>query len=377
MKAASGPGIRIGRILGIPISLHPSWFIVFALITLSLVTHFAGDHPHWTRSQHWAAGIATSLLFFASVLFHELAHSVVALRYRIPVVSITLFIFGGLARIGREPSSARQEFFIAVAGPFASFFLAGGFWMLTQAFPPSGMVGALAAWLAQINFILAAFNLVPGFPLDGGRIFRSVVWAWTKNYERATRMASYSGQLLAYLMIFVGIWQALAGNWVGGLWLAFIGWFLLSAAQESYAQVAIRRSLRGLRVSDIMGEELPVVDRSLSLEDYAHELLRTGRRCHLVVGDGQLLGMMTVHALNRVPREEWAHTSIQAAMLPRQSIHWARPEDPVLLLLERMQGEDINQMPVLAGDQVVGMVSRDALLRMVQLHLELGDVTEQ
>jgi Zn-dependent protease len=370
-------GIRIGRIFGIPVYLHPSWFIVFVLITLTLVNYFAGDHPGWTANQHWVVAIATSILFFASVLFHETAHSVVAMRYRIPVVSITLFVFGGLARIGREPSSARQEFYIAAAGPTSSYVLAGGFWALTRVFPATGTIGALAEWLAQVNFILATFNLVPGFPLDGGRIFRSIVWAWTKNYERATRMASQSGQLLAYLMIFLGIWQALAGNWVGGLWLAFIGWFLLSAAQESHAQVAIRRSLRGLRVSDIMAEELPVVNPGLSLEDYAHDLLRTGRRCHLVVDDGQLLGMMTVHALSRVPREDWGRTSVQAAMLPRQAIHWSRPEEPVLSLLERMQGEDINQMPVLAGDQVVGMVSRDAILRIVQLHLQMGDVAEQ
>ncbi len=375
-----GSGINIGRILGIPIYLHPSWFIIFALITFSLATQFASQHPHWSRAQHWSVGILTSLLFFGSVVFHELAHSVVALRYRIPVVSITLFVFGGLARIGREPASARQEFNIALAGPLSSYLLAVGFWLLTRVFPSSEMLGALAGWLAQINLGLATFNLVPGFPLDGGRILRALVWGVTGDYARATRFASRGGQLLAYVLIVAGIWQSLTGGFVGGLWLAFIGWFLLTAAQESYAQVAIRGALEGLRAADIMSQELPSVSRSISLEDYVHELLHTGRRCHLVVDNGQLLGMMTVHALNRVPRENWAITSVQAAMLPREQIRWAAPEEPVLGLLERMQSEDINQMPVLAGGppwRVMGIITRDSILRVIRARTEVGELAGQ
>jgi len=370
-------GIRLGRILGIPILLHTSWFIIFALITLSLATQFAHEHPHWTTTQHWVVGILTSLLFFGSVLFHELAHSVVALRYKIPVVSITLFVFGGVARIGREPSSALQEFNIAVAGPVSSYVLAGGFWGLAQVFPQSEMLGALAGWLMWINFMLATFNLIPGFPLDGGRIFRALVWGWTKDFTRATRFASYGGQLFAYLMIFIGIWQALSGNWVGGLWLAFIGWFLLTAAQESYAQVAIRNMLQGLRARDIMIQDLPVVTRDISLEDYGHELLRTGRRCHLVTGNGELVGMMTVHLLNHFPREEWANTSVQAAMIPRAKIHWISPDQPVGDILERMQNEDINQLPVVADGRVVGLVTRDSILRVIQARAEISALAEQ
>ncbi len=375
-----GSGIKLGRILGIPIYLHPSWFIIFALITFSLATQFASQHPHWSRAQHWSVGILTSLLFFGSVVFHELAHSVVALRYLIPVVSITLFVFGGVARIGREPASARQEFNIALAGPLSSYLLAVGFWLLTRVFPSSEMLGALAGWLAQINLGLATFNLVPGFPLDGGRILRALVWGVTGDYARATRFASRGGQLLAYVLIVAGIWQSLTGGFVGGLWLAFIGWFLLTAAQESYTQVAIRGALEGLRAADIMSQDLPSVSRSISLEDYVHELLRTGRRCHLVVDDGQLLGMMTVHALNRVPREDWAATSVQAAMLPREQIRWAAPEEPVLGLLERMQSEDINQMPVLAGGppwRVVGIITRDSILRVIRTRTEVGVLAGQ
>lgn len=367
-----GSGMKIGRILGIPIYLHPSWFIIFALITFSLATQFASQHPHWTQSQHWILGILTSLLFFCSVVFHELAHSVIAQHYRIPVVSITLFVFGGVARIGKEPGSAKQEFNIAVAGPVSSYILAAGFWLLTRVFPSREMLGALAGWLAQINLALATFNLVPGFPLDGGRILRAIVWGITGDYTRATRFASRGGQLLAYVLILTGIWQSLTGSFVGGLWLAFIGWFLLTAAQESYAQVAIRGALRGLRADDIMSRELPIIGRDISLEEYGHEVLRTGRRCHLVVTDGELMGLMSVHVLNRVPHENWASTSVQAAMIPREQIHWTAPEEPVLSLLERMQNEDINQMPVVTAGQVVGLVSRESILRVVQTHAEVG-----
>ncbi len=375
-----GSGMKIGRIFGIPIYLHASWFIIFALITVSLATQFAHQHPHWSKAQHWSLGILTSLLFFVSVVFHELAHSVVALHYRIPVVSITLFVFGGVARIGREPPRAAQEFNIAVAGPVSSYVLAGGFWLLTRVFPSSEMLGALASWLAQINFALATFNLVPGFPLDGGRILRALVWGVTGDYTRATRFASRGGQLLAYGMIVVGVWQSLTSNFVGGLWLAFIGWFLLTAAQESYAQVAVRNALKGLRAADIMTHELPTVERSISLEDYVHELLRTGRRCHLVMDNGRLLGLMTLHALNRFPREEWPATSVQAAMVPRDQIRWAAPEEPVLALLERMQSEDLNQVPVLAGGppgQVVGIVTRESILRVIQTRTQVGELAGQ
>jgi Zn-dependent protease/CBS domain-containing protein len=370
-------GIRIGRILGIPIFLHPSWFIIFVLITLSLTTQFRQQHPQWSEAQHWLVGILTSLLFFGSVLFHELSHSVVALRYKIPVVSITLFVFGGVAHIGREPSSAKQEFNIAVAGPLSSYFLAGAFYGLTLFFPYAELLGALAAWLAWTNFALATFNLVPGFPLDGGRIFRAIVWGITKDYSRSTRIAARGGQLIAYSMILFGVWRALTGQFVSGLWLAFIGWFLLTAAQESVAQVAVREALVGLRAADVMNREVPTVARDSTLEEYSGEVLRTGRRCHLVVGDGRLLGMMNVPALNKVSREDWPTTSIQAVMIPREKILWAAPEEPLLSLLERLLAADVNQMPVVAttdgaeGAHVVGMVTRDSILRVIQTHMEL------
>jgi len=371
------PGIRIGRAFGISIYLHPSWFLIFALITLSLSTQFTAQHPSWSPAQHWMLGVITSLLFFGSVVFHELSHSLVAKHYKISVASITLFVFGGLARIGREPSSAKQEFNIAIAGPLSSFFLSAVFYFVGRYSGNLEMIGATARWLAEINFILAAFNLAPGFPLDGGRVLRSIVWRITDDFSKATRIASQTGQLFAYVMIFGGIWIALRGNWFGGLWWVFIGWFLLSASQESYAQVAIRNTLAGVSAADIMSQDVPTVPRDFSLENYMHEVLRTGRRCHIVTGNDVPVGLVTFHSAQTIPRDEWPNTSIQAAMRAMDKIKWASPREPVLSILERMQAEDINQMPVLDDGRVVGMVARDSILRVLQARLQVGHLAEQ
>jgi len=367
-----GTGFRFGKAFGIPLYLHPSWLIIFALITFSLGTQFTAQHPRWTPAQHWIVGIATSLLFFGSVIFHELSHSVVALRYRLPVQSITLFVFGGISRINAEPSSALQEFNIAIAGPASSFFLAGAFYLAGRAAGGNEIVFAIVTWLWQINFALAVFNLLPGFPLDGGRVFRSIVWGVTHDYTKATRYASGSGQLLGYLMIFGGIWQFVSGNHIGGLWLAFIGWFLLSAAQESYAQVAVQSVLAGVTAGDIMSKDVPTVARDISLADYVHEVLRTGRRCHIVTGAGTPVGFITLHAAREIPRDEWDLTSVQAVMMPLDKVQWAAPADPVLKILDRMQREDVNQMPVLDQGHIVGIIGRDSILGALQTRLSAG-----
>ena len=371
-KPAQGPGFRLGQVFGIPIYLHPSWLIIFFLITFSLSTQFKADHPSWGPQQHLALGIITSILFFASVIFHELSHSMIARHYQIQVDSITLFIFGGLARIQRDPASAKQEFNIAIAGPLSSLFLGGCFWLVFHYWHGNEMATAATKWLWEINVILAVFNLVPGFPLDGGRILRGIAWGVTGNFTRATQIASKAGKIFAYLMILFGIGQAMTGNWVGGIWTAFIGWFLLSASQESVAQVAIRNTLTGVRAEDIMTHDIPTVTREISLEEYVHEVLRTGLRCHIVLGAGNPVGLVTLKAVRAIPRDEWANTSIQAAMLPIDRIHSALPDESALGILERMQTEDINQMPVVSEGHVVGMIARDTILRVLQTRIQAG-----
>ena len=369
--------MRIGKILGIPIFLHSTWVIIFAAITYSIAILFEQQNPSWPPALQWSVGVFTSLLFFASLLFHELAHSVVAQHYKIRVLSITLFIFGGVASIERDPSKAIQEFNIAIAGPLASGLLAGLFFGLLQLFPSNQMVSAVSTWLWTTNLLLAVFNLLPGFPLDGGRIFRAIIWGATKNFSKATRVAGASGRLIAYAMILVGGFAVFKGFIGQGLWSVFIGFFLLNAAQESVAQAAIRETLSGLRAADVMSQEVPTVGRALSLEEYGAEVLRTGRRCHLVITDDRLVGMMNVHTLNSVPREEWAHNSVQAVMIPRERILWATPDEPLLGLLERLLTADVNQMPIVSGSDdgaahIIGMVSRDSILRVMQTRTELG-----
>ena len=372
-------GIQIGRIYGIPILLHPSWFFIFGLIALSFVSKYEALNLSIPESRLWGLGLVTSVFFFGSLVFHEMAHSVIAKHYKIPVVSITLFIFGGVARIGRDPSRAIEEFNIAVAGPISSFLLAGGFGIVYLAAGTNGILQALAGSLAGINAGLALFNLLPGFPLDGGRILRAIIWGFTKDYSRSTRIAARSGQVVAYGMIALGAVTAVTnylplGGTISGMWFAFIGWFLLTTARQSRAQADARGALEGLRVADIMTAELPTVGREISLEDYAREILRTGRRAHLVVAHEQLVGLMTAEALHSVPQQDWDVTSVQAVMLPKEKLHWAGPEEPALSLLDRMRNVGMQQMPVIAGGNVVGIVTRDSILQVLQSRGELGSV---
>src|SRR5216683_2828275 len=372
-------GIQIGRIYGIPIFLHTSWFLIFGLIAFSFVSEFDALQLNIPTSRLWGLGLMTSALFFGSLVFHEMAHSVIAKYYKIPVVSITLFVFGGVSRIGREPARALEEFNIAVAGPLSSLFLAGGFWLIDRQAGSNAILSTLAGSLAGINFMLAAFNLIPGFPLDGGHVLRAIVWGFNKDYARSTRIAARSGQVIAYAMIALGAGVAVTnrtvlgvGGPVGGLWLAFIGWFILSAAKQSQAQVEARGALEGLRVADIMTPELHTVGREISLEDYAREMVSTGRRAHLVVAGDQLVGLVTAEVLHSVPQHDWDVTSVQAVMLPKNKLHWAAPEEPALSLLDRMRTIGMQQMPVIAGGSVVGIVTRDSILHVLQARGEIG-----
>jgi Zn-dependent protease len=381
-------GIRVARIFGIPIFIDYSWILVFGFITFTIRGNFAAQHPAWTNTQTWTVGVLTTVLFFASVVFHELAHSVVAQGYKIKVLSITLFIFGGLARISREPSKAIQEFNIAVAGPLASAFLSVLFYSLPVLVPGSERIGAIGSFLGQTNLMLAAFNLLPGFPLDGGRIFRAMVWGATKDFMRATQVAGASGKMIASAMIVVGIGSIASehlasllttigmGRW-DGAWFVLIGWYLLNAAQASLAQVTIRGALAGLCATDVMSHEVPTIPANMSLEEYSNEVLRTGRRMHIVTMDDRLVGLMNVAALNKVARNEWNMNSVQAVMVPRDKIIWASPEEPLQRLLERLLAADVNQMPVVnhgedGSAHIVGIVTRDAILRVIQTRSELG-----
>jgi CBS domain-containing protein len=268
-----------------------------------------------------------------------------------------------------------QEFNIAVAGPIASGLLAGLFGGLSLLFPNDGLLRSPLQYLAGANVLVAAFNLLPGFPLDGGRMFRAMVWGATKDFTRATRVAGASGKLIAYLLIAYGLGSVFTKNY-NNIWFVLIGLYLLNAAQASVAQVTIRGALAGLCAADVMSQEVPTIPANMSLEEYSNEVLRTGRRMHIVTMGDRLSGLMNVAALNQVRRDEWNMNSVQAVMVPRDKIIWASPEEPLQRLLERLMAADVNQMPVVShgGDgsaHIVGIVTRDAILRVIQTRSEL------
>ncbi|MGQ9493474.1 MAG: site-2 protease family protein [Anaerolineae bacterium] len=370
-----GNSVRIGRILGIEIRVDYSWFIVFVLVTWSLAgQHFPSTYQGWSSTTYWIIGILTSLLFFFSVLAHELAHSLVSEAFGVPVKDITLFIFGGAARISDEPQKASGEFWMALAGPLTSLGIAaisGFVWLVSRIGNP--YLHALASWLGVINLSLALFNLIPGFPLDGGRIFRALVWAVTGNLRRATRIATNLGRLVAYGFILWGVVQLFSGNWVNGLWIAFIGWFLDHAATSSYQRVALREMLAGHTAREVMNTECQWVPPDLALDALIDQvILPTGRRCFPVQEGGRLQGLLTLHRISQVPRHAWKDTRVGDVMIPRTELKIVHPDDELDVILERMTSEDVNQFLVLDADELLGMVARDNLLNFIRIRSELG-----
>lgn len=368
-------GIPLGRYFGISVRLHYSWFIVFLLITWALAaSYFPHVYPHWSLASYWGIGVATSLLFFLSVLLHELAHSVVAQAAGIQIESITLFILGGVSQMAKEPEKPSVEFRMAVAGPIASLVIGGIFWGIW--FAVRGVneeLTGLAFWLGWINLVLAGFNLIPGFPLDGGRVLRATAWWRSGNLLAATRTASNIGRVFGYLLIFGGIWWIFWGNWINGLWIAFVGWFLQGAAAGSYRQLAIQDVLRGHKVRELVIMDCPTVPPGLSVEQLVHDyILALGRRCFPVAEDGHVLGLVTVHDVKKVPREERAAKTVREIMTTFDKLKWVRPDDELLSVFHMLTGEDINQVPVVEDGRIVGMVARDNLLAFIRLRSELG-----
>ena len=366
--------ISLGRLAGIPVNLHYTWFIIFALVTVSLsLGVFPQQYPEWSAALKWGVGGITSVFFFASVVAHELTHSLVSRSFGVPVKSITLFIFGGVARISRESTRAREEFLMALAGPLSSLALAGFFWVAALLLAPvSQPAYAGTRYLSWINLLLAAFNLVPAFPLDGGRVFRSILWGTTGNYQRSTRWAAYLGQGFAYLLILGGIAQVIFLGNLGGLWFALIGWFLENAASSSYRQTLLRESLKGVTAAQVMAAECPIVPPSISVQELVDGyVIPTGRRCFMVTREDRLQGMMTLHDVKGVPRPQWSNTSVSQAMLPLEKLQTARPQDEVVDLLERMDEQDVNQIPIVENGKLLGVVARDSILRFIRINSEL------
>ncbi|HEY6443849.1 MAG TPA: site-2 protease family protein [Candidatus Acidoferrales bacterium] len=366
--------IPIGRILGIPIDLDYSWFLIAILITwLLAVNYYPAAFKGGTGREYWLMGAVTAVLFFVSIIVHELAHSWVALRYKIPIRRITLFIFGGVSQIAAEPPNAAAEFLIAIAGPITSFALAAIFYFLEGTLRNFAPALAVAKYLALINGLLGLFNLIPGFPLDGGRVFRAIVWGVTKNFRRATVIAASTGRFFGFLFIVWGVWQVLTGRVANGLWIAFIGWFLESAAGAQVQQQMVQGLLVGHKVSEAMGEICTHVPGNTPLQDLVdQEILSHGRRCFLVDQGDREAGLLTLHNLKEVPRSSWTTTTAAQAMTPIEKLSRIDANAELWTAFEKMGRDGINQMPVMRGSELVGMLSRSDVVRYLQTLQQVG-----
>lgn len=367
--------MRIAKVSGIPIEIHPTWFIIFFLILLSLVDDFTRQFPDHSLWIHRIAGLAATILFFLSVLLHELSHSLMATRMGHRVRSITLFVFGGISEIEEEAHTPSSEFWIAIVGPLSSLILAFLFaaisWVAGDA---TGEFASVFHKLGWINVVLAIFNLVPAFPLDGGRVLRSILWKAKNDLTRATITSAKVSQLFAYGLIIFGVLIALAGGpFINGLWTILIGWFLLNSAESSVKQLHLKQALHGLRAVDILSVDFPAVSRSVTLKELVeHHIFPTGNRCFLVSENGVLRGLVSIHEIKRIPQLEWATTTVGEVMKKVEELLVVAPDTEVLRILRTMDDRKINQLPVVQDGRLEGLITREKLLNVIRSRLSLG-----
>jgi Zn-dependent protease/CBS domain-containing protein len=369
--------ISLGRWFGVPVGLHYSWFVIAWLITLSLAGQFGALDANWPAPFVWALAFVTAVLFFVSIVLHELAHASVARASGMRVHGITLFALGGLAHIEKEATSPGKEFWMALAGPAASFGIGLGCRAIAGAITPPGPAASAPAavldWLAYINVVLALFNLVPAFPLDGGRVLRSAIWAVVRDADRATRAAARVGQAIAFVFIAGGLFMVLTRGDFGGLWLAFIGWFLLEGAQGYYQQTELSTLLRGVRVADVMAQDCVAVEADMSVRQFVDlHLLRHAPRCYAVSRNADTIGLITPDDVKAVDRSRWDVTTLSEAMRPLRSLHPVKPDAAAGEALQTMTRENIPQLPVMADGRLQGVVTLSYLVRLLHTKRELG-----
>ena len=366
---------RLFRLAGIDVRVHVSWFVVFGLVTWSLADqYYPGVLPGLPAEEAWPLGAISAILLFASVLVHELAHSLVARARGLEAHSITLFIFGGVSTLTTDAPRPSTEFVVAIVGPLTSFALAAA-GLLVSASVDEPRLEALFFYLAFVNGLLGAFNLIPGFPLDGGRLLRAIVWNLTGDTRRALEVAVTIGQLVGYGLMLGGFVLALAVDLLGGLWIAAIGWFLQGAAAANLQQVRIEDSLGGVRVRDILSADTTMIPAESSIAELIEEYLLPGNRRALpVTSEGRLVGMVSVSDIRSVAAADRASTTVGSVMGGRDGVVTVRPETPLSEALKAMLGGDFEQVPVVDGDRLIGMLTRADVVRQLQLRevLRLG-----
>ena len=371
----SGRSWRFARVLGIDIFIDSSWVLIFLLVTWTLAAgYFPRAYANWPVGQYWLVGVVTSVLFFTSVLVHEISHSLVARRQGERVDRITLFLFGGASQMSEEPKTAATEFLMALAGPVASFVQAGLYAVLrTLTQPASEALGAMFYYLAVINVGLGVFNLIPGFPLDGGRVLRSILWAATRNMRLATRVASWAGQTVAFLMVILGVFRLFTGDWLNGLWIMSIGWFLRNAAVSSYRQIVVRDAMRDVLASQLMHADFVPVGPEMTISELVDSyMIKRHEHAYPVLENNRLAGIICLHDVRKVPRAQWAGTMVRQAMTPGPQLQVVTPGDDGNTVLSRMAAKDVHQVPVMDGERLVGMVTRSDLVRFLQWQTEMG-----
>ncbi|MBA4181765.1 MAG: hypothetical protein C0506_14340 [Anaerolinea sp.] len=368
--------IRLGSLLGIPILVSPSWFLLFGITTFLLATQVYPDlYEDASAGTHLLMAAVSVVLFFASIILHELAHSAVAKAYKIPVKSITLFIFGGVSQITREAARPLHELLMAIAGPVVSLLLGGAFlgiWFVLGA-GDSRPLDYVLIWLAWMNVILGVFNLLPAFPMDGGRVFRSLVWLVTRNYNRATSIAAWSGRGIAWAMMTAGFAGALGYNVlvadspVGGAWLILIGLFLENAARQSLLQNKLVQALAKYSAGDLMVSDPPVVEGTMSVASLARGVLEINPRVtYFVEEDGKLAGILSGYQMAAIPEKEWDSRTAASAMVPSADLRATPKEKLVSEVLLDMETHDLLHMPVVENGRVIGVIARDRILGVLR-----------
>ena len=368
---------KIGKIAGIEIGVHWSWIFILVLITWSFADGILHEFfPEWSQFQRWAVGVVVAGIFFVSILLHELSHSLVAKSRGMPVKGITLFVFGGVSNLGREAESASEEFWIAIVGPLTSLGVGAFFaiiWAVLEGLDLAPGVAAVAGYLAFINVVIAAFNMLPGFPLDGGRVFRSIVWARNRNLLRATRIASNVGQFVAFALMAAGAVQFLFGFVVGGIWMFLIGLFLRSASTSSYQQLMFETALRGVSVAELARSDYRTVPPDITVAELVDQhMLVGGGRCYPVMAGEELLGLVTLTDVRKLERELWPTTTVFRVMTPFERLRTVSFGEDARQLLELMSEADLNQVPVVEGRRLLGMVTRADILHLIQLRREVA-----
>ncbi len=363
-------GLTIARVAGIQIRIDWTWAIIFLLVTASLALgYYPLVLPGFTAPLYWALGVVSSLLLFVAVVVHELAHSLVARSQGLPVESITLFVFGGVSRIEQEPRTAPNEFRMAVVGPLSSLviggILYGGYLLLLPARTPGTVV---VQYLGIINLALGAFNLIPGFPLDGGRVLRALIWGATGNLRRATRIATWVGQGFAFLLIFAGIALLFAGAFLTGIYLAFIGWFLNNAAVTTYRETLVRLALEGVPVSQLMATKVDTLPPDLTIRRVIDEHILAGRQhAYPVQRDGELVGLICLHDIRNVPLDRRETETVAEAMTPYERLSTIRPDEDLAKGVNELGRGQYEQLPVVdRPHHLAGLLRRQDVIRYLQ-----------